>query len=966
MSQTEPIERHSEIGGEVRTFLIADVRGYTLFTQEHGDEAAARLAAAFAAIAREAVAARHGEVIELRGDEALAVFLSPRQAIRSAVDLQRRFAAEASADPDLPLNVGIGIEAGEAMPVQGGYRGGALNLAARLCSLAGPGEVFTTETVIGLARKTEGISFLDRGEVQLKGLSKPVRVIQVAAEGALPNDAAALQPILVTHTTNLPDEPTPFIGRGQHVEAIAQLLGEPQVRMVTLTGPGGTGKTRLALQVGGRLLDRFRDGIFFVSLASLSDPGLVLPTVAETLGVREEAGRPLLRTLNDSLGDKQTLLVLDNFEHLLDASTVVASLLDACRHLHVLVTSRIPLHLAREHEYAVPPLSMPDPQNLPEIEALRQYEAVALFIDRARAVKTGFTVTNENAPAVAEICARLDGLPLAIELAAARIKVFPPQALLARLSSRLKMLTTSAGDRPGRQQTLRGAIEWSYLLLGPEEQRVFARLSVFTGGCTLEALEAICGDDVGLDVIDGMGSLVEKSLLQQAEQPDGEPRFTMLETIREYAEERLEEAGESGALREVHARYFAALCRETRPQLNTPAETDWNRRMTWDIANLRAAGEWLREYDPAAGLLVGVDLYSFWAMRGFFSDIRQWLDDVERQRQFVAPEERVSVIDTAAKLVIEAYGDRARSERLRAEALELRRDLGDTTAVADEITLAGERALTEGDAVRAETLYIESLALQRQVGNSKGIFAALNGLVMAANHRGDWAAAQVRAEEAVALARTQDDNHELAAWLNVLGQSLVWQGLPGAEIVLQESLRLRRDLEDLNCIPRSLTTLAELALEEGDPARAAVLQEESLRIVRDLGHKERVAWSLFLLGRAAGMSGDGRRADDRYRESLLIGQEAGNRRAVAASLAGLAERAAAEGTAGYAARLMGAAGAILASLPEQVPPPELTWQGRCRDTIRERLSDHEWEIGWNEGRSLAEDGISALALTPPA
>jgi tetratricopeptide (TPR) repeat protein len=302
-----------------------------------------------------------------------------------------------------------------------------------------------------------------------------------------------------------------------------------------------------------------------------------------------------------------------------------------------------------------------------------------------------------------------------------------------------------------------------------------------------------------------------------------------------------------------------------------------------------------------------------------------------------------------------------RSEKLRAEALELRRELGDTAAVADEMTLAGERALREDDATRAGKLYAESLALQRQIDNTRGIFAALNGLVMVANHLGDYAAARAHAEEAIALVRGQDDKHELAAWLNVLGQSLVWQGLPGAEGVLQESLRLRRDLEDLNCIPRSLTTLAELALEQGDAARAAELQEESLALLGEQGNKQRVAWSLLLLGRAAFMSADARRAAQLFRESLLKAQEAGDRHVVAAALTGLAEVAAAEGAARHAARLVGAAETIQASLPGRLPPTELAWQERCGAAIRAQLGDGAWDAAWNEGRSLAEGEAASLA-----
>jgi class 3 adenylate cyclase len=337
------------------TFLIADVRGYTRFTAEQGDERAARLADRFAELAEGVVEQHEGKVIELRGDEVLCVFPSARNALRGAVALQSAFRGAVRDDPSLPLLVGIGLDAGEPIPVRGGYRGGALNLAARLCSIAGQGEILASETVIGLARKTEGLAFVDRGEVTLKGLAAPIRVLQIAPEGELPDELPPLQPILVTHPTNLPDDSTPFIGREREIDQIARLLQDPHIRMVTLTGPGGTGKTRLALQVGNTLLYDYRDGVFFVALASMADPMLVPSAIAEVLGVKEEAGRSVLDTLVDHLGERHVLLVLDNYEHLLAASSVVSSLLDRCRELHILVTSRIPLHLAREHEHAVPP-----------------------------------------------------------------------------------------------------------------------------------------------------------------------------------------------------------------------------------------------------------------------------------------------------------------------------------------------------------------------------------------------------------------------------------------------------------------------------------------------------------------------------------------------------------------------------------------------------------------------------------
>jgi predicted ATPase/transcriptional regulator with XRE-family HTH domain len=370
-------------------------------------------------------------------------------------------------------------------------------------------------------------------------------------------------------THNLPLQLTSFVGRELELAGVQQMLLDPAIRLLTLTGPGGTGKTRLALQVATAQLDAFRDGVWFVDLAPISDAGLVVTAIAQTLGVRQSGGQTLLEGLTTALRERQRLLVLDNFEQVLDAATVVSALLGLAPQLTVLVTSRETLHLYGEHEYPVPPLPVPDPHRLPALEAVSQYAAVALFIQRAQAVKPDFQVTNATAPAVAEICERLDGLPLAIELAAARSRHFAPEALLARLASRLRTLTGGARDRPARHQTIRAAIDWSYNLLAPDEQRLFWRLAVFVGGWTLEAAEAVCNreGDLALDMLEGLQSLADKSLLRQEMGSDGEPRFRRLETIREYAREHLEESGEAEELRQRHAAYFLALAERAEPEL---------------------------------------------------------------------------------------------------------------------------------------------------------------------------------------------------------------------------------------------------------------------------------------------------------------------------------------------------------------------------------------------------------------
>lgn len=406
-----------------------------------------------------------------------------------------------------------------------------------------------------------------------------------------------------TIPNNLPDEPTPFIGRDHEVVAVCELLKRPDVRLLTLTGTGGAGKTRLAVRAGATLLSSFPDGVLLVPLAPLDDYTLVLSAIAETLGV-QGGSEPLCDLLIRHLRDKRLLLIVDNFEHVLEAGPSVASLLDACHTLTFLVTSRSVLRLRREHIYEVPPLTVPDPRRVGNIDDLCRYEAVALFMERARAVKPDFALTPDNATTIAHICSALDGLPLALELAAGRIRMFSPQALLDRLSRRLHILTGGAEDAPHRHHTLRKTIGWSYELLDPGEQTLFARLSVFSGGFTLEAAETVCnGDgDLGVDLLYGMTSLVEKSLLRQRPEPGNEAGFVMLETIREYAAEELTDGDTAERLRRLHAHYYLRMAEDG---CSDPRQADWMNRLETDHDNLRAALTWFLDHDemePASRL----------------------------------------------------------------------------------------------------------------------------------------------------------------------------------------------------------------------------------------------------------------------------------------------------------------------------------------------------------------------------
>src|SRR6266702_292075 len=500
------------------TLLFTDIEGSTLLLQQLG-ECYAEMLATCRQLLRATLQQWNGFEVDTQGDAFFVAFARASDAVSAAVDMQR-----ALANHDWPsgaeVSLRIGLHTGEPTRTAEGYVGLDVHHAARIMSVGHGGQVLLSQTTRDLVEHAlpEDVSLEDLGVHRLKDLQHPSHLFQLVIAG-LPAGFLPLK-TLDAYPNNLPIQPTPLIGREQEVATVAALLRHEDVRLLTLTGPGGTGKTRLGLQVAAELSDRFADGVFFVNLAPFSDPELVIPAAAQALDVKEIGGQPLLELLKVSLREKHLLLLLDNFEQVVRAALQLAELLAACPQLKILVTSRMALHVSAEQEFAVPPLTLPDPKHLPDLVVLSQYEAVALFIQRAQAVKSNFQVTNATAPAVAEICVRLDGLPLAIELAAARRKVLPPQALLARLGQRLAVLTSGARDVPERQKTLRNTIEWSYLLLDAYEQRLFRRISIFVGGCTLEAIEAVCvaPHDGSGHVLEGVVSLIDKSLLQQTEQ----------------------------------------------------------------------------------------------------------------------------------------------------------------------------------------------------------------------------------------------------------------------------------------------------------------------------------------------------------------------------------------------------------------------------------------------------------------
>ncbi|TMD64917.1 MAG: tetratricopeptide repeat protein [Chloroflexi bacterium] len=606
----------------------------------------------------------------------------------------------------------------------------------------------------------------------------------------------------------------------------------------------------MALQVAAELSDGFPDGVFFVDLAPISDPALVVPTIAQTLGVKEVADHPLLDLVSAFLREKQVLLLLDNFEQVVDAAEQVSALLTACPQLKVLVTSREVLHVRGEQEFAVPTLSLPDPKRLPDLLALSRNEAVALFIQRSQAASPKFQLTTVNATAITEICMRLDGLPLAIELAASRIKLLPPQALLARLDQRLAVLTSGARDMPERHQTLHNTIEWSYHLLDGHEQRLFRRLSVFVGGCTLGAAEAVCttlGEgDATRSVFDGVASLIDKSFLRQSEPEGQEPRLLMLETIREYGWERLNESGELEETRHAHAAYYLHLAEHIDPHLRSLQQGVWLARLRAEHDNLRAALRWSIDHgEKEMALRLGGALWYFWELCGPWSEGRAFLEQALAASEGVAEAVRAKALGGAG-VVMGNLGDFEQAMALGQQSLALFRKLGERPGTALSLYGLGTMAWLRGNLEMARSRLVEALTLFRGLDDPWGITSVLISLASVALERGEYARTRALLEESLALAREQADKRGIANALLTWAWLLFWseREFEQARVMLEESVALFREVGDRELEPLGELLLGFVAFLQGEYSRARALLEESLALFRKMGNQSMITHCL--------------------------------------------------------------------------------------------------------------------------
>jgi predicted ATPase/class 3 adenylate cyclase len=805
-------------------FLFTDVEGSTQAWER--DPAATRSALERQdVVVRESVATHRGHVFKTVGDGYCIAFHTPADAVAAAVAAQRGLAAQPAGETK-PLRVRMALHVGAAEARNGDYLGAPLNRVARLLATGHGGQILVSQAVYDLVRDAlpGDVALRDLGQHSLKDLQHPEQVYQLLH----PHMAADFPPLrsLNVLPNNLPPQLTSFIGRETEMAEVKRLLAG--TRLLTLTGAGGSGKTRLALQVAADLLDDYTDGVWFVELATLTEPSLVPQRVASVLGVREQQGRPLLDTLADALRPKKLLILLDSCEHLLQGCVdLVSRLLLSCPGVKLLATSREALNATGEASWTVPLLSAPDPRS-PEVThadpaKLNGYEAVRLFVDRARLSKSDFALTERNGAAVAQICHRLDGIPLGIELAAARVKVLSVEQIASRLDDRFRLLTGGSRMVLPRHQTLRAAIDWSFDLLSDQERLLLRRLSVFAGW-TLEAAEKVCqGEGIeGWEVLELQAHLVEKSLVLVEEGPGGEARYRLLGTIRQYARDRLIEAGEAAAVRDRHRNWFLELAERAATELRGPEQALWLDRLEQEHDNLRAALEWSQGSEEAgdAGLRLAGSLYRFWYVRGYLAEGRQWLEEALVKSGGAAGPARGRALHGAGYLAW-SQGDFQRASPLLEESLTIYRQLGDKRGLARTLNSVGVMALELGQEERARSLWEEGLAMAREIAATELVTTLLNNLGETARIRGDFERARALYQESLELGGGALTDMRATCLGNLGLVASAQSDWDAARSFFLESVTLTRKLGDKANMACCLEGLAGVYAMQGQPEDGA-------------------------------------------------------------------------------------------------------------------------------------------------
>ena len=829
------------------TFLFTDIEDSTRLW-DNDPRAMESALGRHDAILQKTIEANDGQIVKATGDGFFAVFAVAVKAIAAAVDCQRRLSSEIWPEKTT-IRVRMALHSGEAQVRAGDYFGADVNRAARLLSLAAGGQILLSAAAVELAghQLPAEVALIDLGRHVLRGLYKPEHVFQLSSPGL----ASVFPPLKSPDVfpNNLPQQLTSFIGREQEVYELVNLLapsekdGRTPLRLVTLTGPGGTGKTRLSMQVAHELLPQFPDGTFFVGLAAAADPAQVPNAVASALGIAEQPDISLAALLQRYLRNKRMLLVLDNFEHLMQAAPMLVDLLEAAPHLTALVTSREALRIRGEREYAVHPLPIPGAQQKATVAELSNYESIALFTLRAQDISPDFRLTDQNAPQVAEICRHLDGLPLAIELAAARIRLFSPERILERLKDRFALLSSGPRDLPDHQRTLRATIDWSFNLLDGAEQRLFGRLAVFRGGRTVSAAEAVCGPGLQGEVLDGLDSLLTKNLLFQKEGPGGEPRLLMLETIHEYAGERLAAGGEEREMRERHLRYFRSLAEEMEPGYRLHGQIRLLQQTEVEWGNLQTAFQWALDnghFDDAARLISALDY--FLRFKEHVVEGNRWINRLLPEIESLSKDRQARLYLAATRLTF-VKEDPVLTRELAERAFELAQESGDRRSMAFTMLALGVfDMLIVGDYVEAMKTCQEAQAIFRALDDKPGLAEAHNARGEIARVAGDAAAASREYQKSLEL--SQETGEVLR--IQMIRSNLVYLAYDEGNYERAKELGLAAlngwlDIEVRQGIISALGALAGPFTRLGQPEKAAQLLGAAQALFAEMGAGEHPA-----------------------------------------------------------------------------------------------------------------------------
>ncbi len=840
---------NENISSRTITFLFTDIEGSTKLLQRLGDKYTGVLLD-HNKILRDSLKKFGGKEIDTAGDGFFISFDKAKNGILAAAEIQKNINLHKWTD-GISLKVRMGIHTGEPEVSEAGYVGIDVHKASRLSSAAHGGQVLISESTKTLVQNDlpAGISVKELGDFKLRDLEKTEKIYQLEING-LPQDFPPINSS--SHVkSNLPFNLISLIGREKEIKDVRKLILDESVRLVTLTGPGGTGKTSLAYNVSESLKEEFRDGVYAVLLASTSDPSLVASAIAQTLGVTESPDRNILNILIDYFREKEMLLFLDNYEQIVSSAMILDELLEACHNLKILVTSRIILNLKHETEYFVPPLSLPDLKNFDSTQSISQFAAVKLFIERAKEVNPDFKVTDENAPALAEICVRLDGLPLAIELASARIKIFTPQMILSRLCGKLDILKSTSRSLPERHQTLKQAISWSYDLLSDDEKRLFRWMSVFSGGCSVEALENIFSGmkNLQIDTLDGVEALISKSLLRRTDDANNEPRFYMLETIREYACEIMEEE-EKKNLMEHYNKYFLQLAERTEPNLSKARMEYWLNMLDADNYNFRTSLTWAVENnDSELALRLCGALWKFRIIRGnLVESLREIMSAVDMPRKNMNTAYRAKALNAAGTIVHE-ISDYERSLKLLEEALGIYRELDDEPGIAMVLNNIAWVNIHLGNVNVANLLCDEAINLNLKLKNETGVAVAKNNMAWLAFEQGNFEEALLYNRESRAIRKKIEDPRGTAFANMNIGWVKVMLGMfDEASELMNEAVKTIKEVKDNQLIAFSNYLKGVLYHSTGDYESAEDCVHKSMTVMKDIGNKWVICNEIILLG----------------------------------------------------------------------------------------------------------------------